>query len=123
MSHEIGHCFNLLHTHSTYFGVENTNNCTYAEDRLCDTPADSGLLNADGTYNVDSNWNYTGTDGYNPDTEKIMSYSTPSCLNQFTNGQAIRMRDAILNTSFLQSAVNCSYSITALFGKETICYS
>lgn len=53
----------------------------------------------------------------------IMSYSLPSCLQHFTNGQAIRMRDAILNTPFLQSSINCSCSVTAIFGKETICSS
>ncbi len=126
ISHEMGHCLNLLHTHSTQFGVENADNCTYAGDQICDTPPDSGLLNSSNPINpyyVDQNCNYTKGDGYNPDTENIMSYTSPNCLNHFTDGQAIRMRDAILNTSFLQSTVNCSCSVTALLGKETICSS
>lgn len=120
ISHEMGHCLNLRHTHDTEFGIETADNCTYAGDKICDTPPDPKLWDGN-NYLVDSNCNYTENDGYSPDTENIMSYTPPSCMLHFTNGQAIVMRDAILNTSFLQAAVNCSCSVTALFGKETIC--
>ena len=126
ISHEMGHCLNLLHTHSTQFGVEIQDdcssgddllcNCTHAGDQICDTPPDPGLAN-----NVNNTCQYVGGGNYSPDTMNIMSYSTPSCLLHFTNGQAIRMRDAILNTSFLQSAISCDCSATAIFGKLTIC--
>lgn len=117
VSHEMGHCFNLLHTHSTFYGVETSENCSYAGDKICDTPPDS---NIDMTY-VDSNCNYIKNDGYNPDTENIMSYTTISCMRHFTNGQGIRMRDAIMNTSFLQNAISCSCSAPTILGKENIC--
>lgn len=45
-AHEMGHYFDLLHTHETKFGVEcpSGNNCSTAADLLCDTPADPELL-------------------------------------------------------------------------------
>ena len=43
--HEMGHFFNLYHTHTTTNGEENVlrNNCTWAGDGFCDTPADPRL--------------------------------------------------------------------------------
>lgn len=89
--HEVGHFFDLLHTHSTFFGVEcvDGSNCATAGDRLCDTPADPNL---DGV--VDAACMYTGgandscnNDPYVPDTTNYMSYSTKECRNFFSNGQ------------------------------------
>lgn len=121
ISHEMGHCFNLLHTHSTFYGVENSENCSYAGDKICDTPPDPNLQFSNGSYKVDSNCDYTLNDGYNPDTENLMSYTPPTCMKHFTNGQGIRMRDAIMNTSFLQNAISCSCSAPTILGKENIC--
>jgi len=127
VSHEVGHCLNLYHTHETKFGIETEENCTIAGDLLCDTPADPNLRsNTSATdpnfpYFVDSSCNYTKGDGYSPDTKNIMSYTRPSCLEHFTNGQAIRMRDAILNSPVLQPVLNCTCTIAAFFGKSTIC--
>lgn len=125
ISHEMGHCLNLLHTHDTQFGIEIQDdcssgddllcNCTYAGDKVCDTPPDPNLKD-----NVNSSCQYVGIEGYNPDTENIMSYTIPSCLNHFTNEQAIRMRDAILNSPILQPVIDCNCSATAIFGKSTI---
>lgn len=90
-AHEIGHYFDLLHTHSTFFGVEcvDGSNCATAGDRLCDTPADPNL---DGV--VDAACVYTGgasdpcnNDPYVPDTTNLMSYSTKECRDFFSNGQ------------------------------------
>ncbi|MDH3382325.1 MAG: zinc-dependent metalloprotease, partial [Flavobacteriaceae bacterium] len=115
ISHEMGHCLNLYHTHETQFGVENEDNCTYAGDLLCDTPIDPGLKD-----NVNSTCQYVGGGVFTPDTKNIMSYSPQYCLEHFSNGQAIRMRDAILNSPILQNTINCNCSVTALFGKTTI---
>ncbi|HEY4618185.1 MAG TPA: zinc-dependent metalloprotease [Flavobacterium sp.] len=123
-SHEIGHFLNLRHTHETQFGIETADNCSYAGDLICDTSPDSGLRNLNNSINpywVDSNCNYTKNDGYNPDTENIMSYTRPSCLNHFTNQQGIRMRDAILNETVLQAVISCNCTALTLFGKSTIC--
>ncbi len=81
-SHELGHYFSVLHTHSTSNGRElvQRTNCNSAGDFFCDTPADprlSGLVN--------SSCNYTGSetdangDQYQPDTRNVMSYTRKSC--------------------------------------------
>lgn len=98
LMHEIGHFFNLLHTHDTIAGHElvNGSNCGIAGDFCCDTPADPGLSDS----NVNMNCQYTGTstdsngDLYMPDPHNIMSYARKKCRNLFTDGQYQRIRDA-----------------------------
>jgi hypothetical protein len=85
--HEIGHYFDLFHTHETAFGVEfvDGTNCTTAGDLLCDTPADPGLTDV-----VDDNCVYFGDavdpngDPYDPDTHQYMSYSVKICRDIFS---------------------------------------
>jgi hypothetical protein len=80
--HEIGHYFDLYHTHETAFGVEfvNGTNCTTAGDLLCDTPADPNLSGK-----VDVNCLYIGGevdpngDPYDPDPHNLLSYSRKTC--------------------------------------------
>lgn len=87
--HELGHYFDLFHTHETAFGSElvDGSNCTTAGDKLCDTPADPGL---DPANNIDNNCTYTGTatdangDSYSPDTHQIMSYAPKLCRDVFS---------------------------------------
>ena len=59
--HEVGHYFDLLHTHETVYGAEcvDGSNCGNAGDLLCDTPADPVL---DVTTNMDAACLYTGTE-------------------------------------------------------------
>jgi hypothetical protein len=96
--HEVGHYFDLLHTHETANGSEcpNGSNCGTAGDGLCDTPADPGL----GTGNVNASCTYTGnstifcagqTRTYSPSTINLMSYSRKTCRTQFTANQRTRM--------------------------------
>ncbi len=87
-AHEIGHYFDLLHTHETAHGDElvDGSNCDEAGDLLCDTPADPKL----GDHNVTPHPDcvYTGTatddndDPYNPDTHQLMSYSRKMCRDR-----------------------------------------
>ena len=96
--HEMGHFFNLLHTHDHTMGYElvNGSNCETAGDLCCDTPADPQLSNS----NVNTLCQYTGTstdangDLYVPDPHNIMSYSRKICRDLFTSDQYERMRDA-----------------------------
>lgn len=89
--HELGHYFDLLHTHETADCVEcpDGSNCTTCGDLLCDTPADPTLT----TGTVDPFCNYTGAatacDGqpYAPDPRNLMSYSTQTCRDRFSVGQ------------------------------------
>jgi hypothetical protein len=86
--HELGHYFDLFHTHETAFGVElvNGSNCGTAGDLLCDTPADPRLSNA----LVNSSCAYIGNlldpngDPYDPDPRQYMSYSRKLCRDRFT---------------------------------------
>lgn len=102
--HEVGHYFNLYHTHETALGLEcpSGSNCDTAGDLLCDTPADPDLAGQ-----VDTGCLYTGDDiticdlevhEYDPDCSNMMSYSLKTCRTQFTWDQKARM----LNTLVLE---------------------
>ena len=102
LPHELGHYFDLLHTHETAIGWEcvDGSNCAAAGDLLCDTPADPGL----GTHNVDADCVYVGTetdpchnDPYAPDPVNLMSGSRPLCRSSFTSHQSARALATLLN--------------------------
>lgn len=100
LTHEIGHYFDLLHTHDGDQCADGRN-CRITGDLICDTPPDPRL----GSGNVDRDCIYTGTsygpcDGdsqWNPDTRNHMSYSRPLCRTRFSQGQVDRMVGALLN--------------------------
>jgi hypothetical protein len=119
LSHEMGHCLGLYHTHSglgcgDYANCAeaiNGSNCASCGDRVCDTPADpclSGLVNASCAY--------TGGSGYTPLTNNIQSYTTPGCMMNFTAGQSSRIHTMISNSPILQSVLSstscCPTNIT-----------
>lgn len=93
--HELGHYFNLPHTHSDLFGKElvDGSNCEIAGDQICDTPADPNLSGK-----VNFNCEYTGIEkdangmSYSPLLNNIMSYSMSNCRDEFTENQNQRMR-------------------------------
>lgn len=101
--HEIGHYFNLYHTHETSTGTEcvNRTNCSSAGDQMCDTPADPTLT----TTNINTACQYVGsTSGpcagdppYAPDPRNYMSYSRKECRDVFTPQQFARIRATLLN--------------------------
>jgi hypothetical protein len=96
LSHELGHWFDLLHTHQGGNELVNGSNCSTAGDFVCDTPADPNLSGR-----VNASCEYTGTlvdangDSYNPDTRNLLSYAG-SCRNRFSEGQIFRMEAALL---------------------------
>ena len=57
--------------------------------------------------------------GYSPDTDNIMSYAPPTCLDDLSNGQMIRSHNFITNSSILQAL---SY-IVEISGTSIICSS
>jgi hypothetical protein len=103
LPHEVGHYFNLYHTHETAFGSElvNGSNCATAGDVVCDTPADPRL----GSNNVTAApaCAYTGTttdangQPYTPNTRNYMSYSLKACRDHFSAGQNLRAYDTLVN--------------------------
>ena len=112
--HEIGHYFDLFHTHETAVGTEcpDGSNCDTAGDLVCDTPADPGL----GSSNVNTSCVYTGsstiycngaTRSYNPDPENLMSYSRKTCRTEFTPAQFTRARATLYNERLGE---DCFYS-------------
>lgn len=114
--HELGHYFDLFHTHETAIGLECTDgsNCWTAGDLVCDTPADPGL----GPANVDSNCDYVGTTPspcgglpYDPQVWNVMSYASPrSCRTGFTQEQKDRAYATLTNLRGWLDAVPCLYS-------------
>lgn len=111
--HEIGHYFDLLHTHETANGTEcpDGSNCGSAGDGLCDTPADPGL----GTDNVNTSCDYTGSEvifcnwqvrNYNPDPDNIMSYSRKTCRTEFTANQRSRILATLTGGRWTECAWN-----------------
>jgi hypothetical protein len=108
-SHELGHYFDLLHTHETAHGSEcvDGSNCATAGDGLCDTPADPGLLSCGpgaNEYCVDTNCAYIGEAldpcgglPYAPATDNMMSNSRPLCRDTFTPDQIQLMTATLLD--------------------------
>ncbi len=97
--HELGHYFDLFHTHETAFGTElvDGSNCDTAGDLLCDTPADPNLSGK-----VDGSCNYTGNDldpngdSYNPDPSQMMSYAPKTCRTVFSPQSEARALSTLL---------------------------
>jgi len=99
--HEIGHYFDLFHTHEPFYGDEcvDGSNCATAGDLVCDTAADPNVLG-----DVSSSCNYTGNETdpcngtpYDPPVENYMSYSRKQCRDVFTPGQLDRALATLVN--------------------------
>lgn len=107
LTHEVGHCLGLYHTHENFKGFENVartgacSNCANRGDLLCDTPADPDL-SVPGRM---SGCTYVGTvvDAcsvpYTPDPSNIMSYSPAICASYFSTEQGLRC-NYILNNVY-----------------------
>jgi len=122
--HEIGHYFNLFHTHQTgiFTGSGWTNyekkenivrelespcfNANRRGDLLIDTEADHNLLDIGGNSHVNNNCEYApfktfvddcGNSNYSPNVRNIMSYSLWACRDEFTLQQIWRMHYTIEN--------------------------
>lgn len=101
--HEIGHYFNLYHTHETAFGVEcpEGSNCAVAGDLMCDTRADPnvwGHVSAFPACVYDNSFaTPAGCDGtpYNPPVENLMSYAPKDCHTIFSPRQIVKFRTVL----------------------------
>ncbi|MES2332871.1 MAG: M43 family zinc metalloprotease [Bacteroidota bacterium] len=101
LAHEMGHYLGLYHT---FEGGCTNNNCLTDGDRVCDTPPDgtntptSDCSKPGNSCTTDTLSSYSN--GFFPrDTvdmaSNFMDYNNAACTNQFTEGQAERMRTAI----------------------------
>lgn len=110
LSHEMGHVFNLWHTHHgtvtetgdpdqcpEYVSGSNSDICG---DYITDTPADPNM-----EFNVDvttCEWlGYRGVQYY-PDELNILSYTHPYCMEYITYEQARRAKTAMVFVDHLQ---------------------
>ena len=98
LTHEVGHYFDLYHTHETAFGAEcpDGSNCLITGDLLCDTPADPELSGS----NL-SGCSYVGNEmrcglPFDPLVENFMSYSG-GCRASFTPLQRSRVMATLVN--------------------------
>ena len=105
LTHEMGHCLNLLHTFQSSCG----NNCSNSGDYVCDTPP-----SFEATYGCTKSQNSCSNDAvgsssvYGADVvdqiENYMSYD--NCQNMFTFGQKSRMKSALSSFSTLQNLIS-----------------
>jgi len=112
-SHEIGHYFDLFHTHEPAFGLEYVSgtNCADAGDLICDTPADPSLTGV-----VDINCHYIGSAmdpqgaAYAPDPFQLMSYGPKYCRQEFSPQSVARVVQTLVTgrQSLLSSPVSVS---------------
>lgn len=100
LAEQLGHFFNLYHTHEDSFGNElvSGSNCSNSGDLCCDTPADPNLADQ-----VDkSTCAYSGSDVdgqgkfYIPTTANFMSAAPAECKCCFTDEQLLRMMNCML---------------------------
>jgi len=127
LAHEVGHYFNLLHTHEDRFGIElvDGSNCLTAGDLLCDTPADPNLNNCPGTC-TDAACAYTGTflQGgvpFTPLTDNVMCQARAECRINFTDDQIERMIQSYVDDNRNNLTGSCDDCIASrVFGSALV---
>jgi PKD repeat protein len=104
LTHEFGHCFNLLHTFQSGCGSL----CQSSGDRVCDTPpvrvSTQGCSRSQNQCSNDASGNSVFTTDVNDQIENYMSYD--DCQNMFSSGQKVRMQNALANFSTLAQLVS-----------------
>lgn len=127
LAHEMGHYLGLYHTFEGYCF---NNNCATDGDRVCDTPPDgstsaSSCSSPSNSCNSDTASNFSN--GFFPkdvpdQVSNFMDYSNTTCSNQFTEGQAARMRAAISTqrSGLINNLMNkpCSDNVLASFTRD-----
>ena len=106
LTHEIGHCFNLLHTFQSGCG----SNCQSSGDRVCDTPPVSnstqGCSQSQNLCNNDTQGSSVYTTNVVDQIENYMSYD--DCQNMFSLGQKSRMQSVLANSSTLSQLTSAT---------------
>ncbi|MEQ8358578.1 MAG: M43 family zinc metalloprotease [Cytophagales bacterium] len=120
-THEIGHWLQLYHTFQGGCAGMNNSNCNTGGDEVCDTPPVASPNFGCPTINSCAE-NITILGGNAPDqVENYMDYSDDPCFNLFTQGQSIRMDNAL--TQFRSLMLDSMNAINAgLYGCLGITY-
>jgi hypothetical protein len=108
IAHELGHNFNLIHTHGPANDTPTDElvtrgagaNCSSAGDQICDTPADPyyvagvNTISVNGCTQYDPNSTARDPNGepYSPMMTNLMSYWANYCAYNFTPGQFERIQ-------------------------------
>ncbi|MGH9940500.1 MAG: M43 family zinc metalloprotease, partial [Blastocatellia bacterium] len=130
MAHELGHYFDLYHTHETKFGVEcpNKSNCKTAGDLLCDTTADPKLTIFNTVNCIYDNsaplpTASCGDTPYDPPITNLMSYARSECTKQFTGDQINKVLNTLLNNDKRKNLMNTKARYVDLLasGSNTNC--
>ena len=129
LAHEMGHYLSLYHT---FEGRNCANNdCTTDGDHVCDTPPDNNLGDAPSCTSPGNSCSSDTSSNFSdgafpvdvPDLiADIMDYGNYACHNEFTEGQAVRMRAAIATqrTGLLQNECDkpCAETAVANFTRD-----
>ncbi len=120
LAHEMGHYLGLYHTFQG--GCNNYTNCLTDGDQVCDTPPDNSVrpspscTNPTNSCNTDTLANYSNNTFFIDVPDQIsnfMDYGNTACSNLFTQGQADRMRAAIVTQRSGLLPEKCSRPCTA----------
>lgn len=97
-THELGHYFDLYHTHETAFGDEcpDGSNCATAGDLICDTPADPNIENLVFLCQYVGQATRCGQ-AFQPQVANYMSYAPDTCQSTFTARQRERAAATLVN--------------------------
>jgi hypothetical protein len=95
---QLGHFFNLYHTHETAFGLElvNESNCSTAGDLCCDTYAQPDLSDKVTDCKYSSSVKDPNNQLYQPSVKNYMSAAPQDCRCFFSKEQYIRMLNAMV---------------------------
>ncbi len=124
LAHEMGHYLGLYHT---FEGLDCRNyDCNLDGDRVCDTPPDASVKNSASCTSPENSCATDTLSGFTinvPDQiANFMDYGNASCHNEFTQGQADRMRAAIAiqRSGLLMDECNppCTDAILASFTRD-----
>lgn len=108
VTHEMGHCFNLLHTFQSGCG----SSCSNSGDRICDTPPAAnetfGCTLSNNTCSNDASGPSAFSTNVPDQMENYMSYD--DCQYMFTQNQVNVMRSSLSNSAYpwMQNMVSAS---------------
>lgn len=131
--HQLGHYLNLMDTYFDPPGKSScdNSNCLLDGDRICDTPPDAGTQAVNCTAGQTINSCNTDADDPGPNNpfstdvqdlyENYMDNGNWGCMNMFTPGQKIRMRNSLLGVrASLLTSMGCYVPYRNVSVKELI---